>query len=60
MGVSLLNLVDRSSGLDLGPGLGDIPKSCVAYVFLYLTSPKICNLARLNHAFRGVVSSNSM
>ena len=40
------------------PGLGDIPESCVACVFMYLTPPEICNLARLNRAFRGAASSD--
>ncbi|XP_065635703.1 F-box protein PP2-A15-like isoform X4 [Quercus suber] len=60
MGASLSNLADGSSGLDSGPGLGDIPESCVACVFLYLTPPEICNLARLNRAFRGAASSDSV
>lgn len=42
------------------PGLGDIPESCVACVFLYLTPPEICNLARLNRAFRGAASSDAV
>ncbi|CAN0881689.1 CBBY-like protein [Linum grandiflorum] len=41
-------------------GLGDIPESCVACVFTYLTPPEICNLARLNRTFCGVASSNSV
>ena len=43
-----------------GPGLGDILESCVAYMFLYLTPPEICNLTRLNHAFRGAALSDSV
>ena len=58
MGASLSNLAD--SGLDSGPGLGDIPECCVACVFLYLTPPEICNLARLNRAFRGAASADSV
>ncbi|XP_044473672.1 F-box protein PP2-A15-like isoform X2 [Mangifera indica] len=58
MGASLSNLTDN--GATLGPGLGDIPESCVACVFLYLTPPEICNLARLNRAFRGAASSDSV
>ncbi|KAG6693566.1 hypothetical protein I3842_09G006900 [Carya illinoinensis] len=42
----------------MGPGLGDIPESCVAGVLLYLTPQEICNLTRLNRAFRGVASSD--
>lgn len=57
MGASLSNLTDTSGG---GPGLGDIPESCVARVFMYLTPPEICNLARLNRAFRGAASSDSV
>ena len=56
MGASL----SGSSGMGPGPGLGDIPESCVACVFLYLTPPEICNLARLNRAFRGAASSDSV
>ncbi|KAK4725117.1 hypothetical protein R3W88_027896 [Solanum pinnatisectum] len=41
-------------------GLGDIPESCVACVFMYLTPPEICNLARLNRAFRGASSSDAV
>lgn len=55
MGASLSNL---SEGGDSGPGLGDIPEACVACVFMYLTPPEICNLARLNRAFRGAASSD--
>ncbi|KAL3825812.1 hypothetical protein ACJIZ3_021841 [Penstemon smallii] len=57
MGASLSNLGENGSG---GPGLGDIPESCVACVFLYLTPPEICNLARLNRAFRGAASSDAV
>ena len=56
MGASLSNLVDRLLGLDLSSGLRDILESCVACVFLYLTQPKICNLARLNYVFRSAAS----
>lgn len=56
MGASLSNLTEGASG----PGLGDIPESCVACVFTYLTPPEICNLARLNRAFRGAASSDSV
>ncbi|XP_027937182.1 F-box protein PP2-A15-like isoform X2 [Vigna unguiculata] len=58
MGTSLSSL--GASGSTIGPGLGDIPESCVACVFLYLTPPEICNLARLNRAFRGAASSDSV
>lgn len=57
MGASLSNLTEISGA---GPGLGDIPESCVACVFMYLTPPEICNLARLNRAFRGAASSDSV
>ncbi|KAJ7971473.1 F-box protein PP2-A15-like [Quillaja saponaria] len=60
MGASLSNLNDGNSGSGMGPGLGDIPESCVACVFLYLTPPEICNLARLNRSFRGAASSDSV
>ncbi|KAL8504998.1 hypothetical protein ACS0TY_016265 [Phlomoides rotata] len=59
MGASLSNLSENGSG-NGGPGLGDIPESCVACVFLYLTPPEICNLARLNRAFRGAASSDAV
>ncbi|KAF9591727.1 hypothetical protein IFM89_006073 [Coptis chinensis] len=55
MGASLSNLTEGTR-----PGLGDIPESCVACVFMYLTPPEICNLARLNRAFRGAASSDSV
>lgn len=58
MGASLSSLTDN--GESMGPGLGDIPESCVACVFMYLTPPEICNLARLNRAFRGAASSDSV
>ncbi|GLT75070.1 hypothetical protein SLA2020_468210 [Shorea laevis] len=60
MGASLSNLTEGANGSAMGPGLGDIPESCVACVFLYLTPPEICNLARLNRAFRGAASSDSV
>ncbi|XP_022933858.1 F-box protein PP2-A15-like isoform X2 [Cucurbita moschata] len=60
MGASLSNLSEVTNGSTIGPGLGDIPESCVACVFLYLTPPEICNLARLNRAFRGAASSDAV
>ncbi|XP_057983601.1 F-box protein PP2-A15 isoform X2 [Malania oleifera] len=60
MGASLSNLTEGANGSAMGPGLGDIPESCVACVFLYLTPPEICNLARLNRAFRGAASSDAV
>lgn len=62
MGATLSNLTEGSgaNGTGNGPGLGDIPESCVACVFMYLTPPEICNLARLNRAFRGAASSNAV
>lgn len=60
MGAALSNLTEGANGSTIGPGLGDIPESCVACVFLYLTPPEICNLARLNRAFRGAASSDSV
>lgn len=59
MGASLSNLTENGA-VNGGPGLGDIPESCVACVFLYLTPPEICNLARLNRAFRGAASSDAV
>ncbi|CAM8916895.1 hypothetical protein QQ045_033383 [Rhodiola kirilowii] len=58
MGASLSNSAENGGAN--GPGLGDIPESCVACVFLYLTPPEICNLARLNRAFRGAASSDAV
>lgn len=60
MGSSFSNLNGDTNGLATGPSLGDIPESCVAYVILHLTPPEICNLARLNRAFRGAASSDSV
>ncbi|CAK7343340.1 unnamed protein product [Dovyalis caffra] len=61
MGASLSNLTEGPNGAAIGgPGLGDIPENCVACVFMYLTPPEICNLARLNRAFRGAASSDSV
>ncbi|KAI4378691.1 hypothetical protein MLD38_016135 [Melastoma candidum] len=62
MGATLSGLADGSNGnaVGIGPGLGDIPEGCVAKVFLHLTPPEICNLARLNRAFRGAASSDSV
>ena len=37
---------------ELEPGLGDIPENCVARILGYLDPPEICNLGRLNRAFR--------
>ncbi|GKF10305.1 F-box protein PP2-A15 [Tanacetum coccineum] len=59
MGSSLSNLTECGP-TNGGPGLGDIPGSCVACVFLYLTPPEICNLARLNRAFRDAASSDAV
>eukprot|EP00262_Sarcandra_glabra_P017730 TRINITY_DN6170_c0_g1_i1.p1 TRINITY_DN6170_c0_g1~~TRINITY_DN6170_c0_g1_i1.p1 ORF type:complete len:302 (+),score=25.82 TRINITY_DN6170_c0_g1_i1:149-1054(+) len=59
MGASLSNLTETENGSS-SIGLGDIPESCVACVFMYLTPPEICNLARLNRAFRGAASSDSV
>ncbi|MED6210235.1 hypothetical protein PIB30_062307 [Stylosanthes scabra] len=58
MGASLSSL--GTTGSPIGPGLGDIPEDCVARVFLHLTPPEICNLARLNRAFRGAASADSV
>ncbi|XP_043707563.1 F-box protein PP2-A15-like isoform X2 [Telopea speciosissima] len=60
MGATLSNLTEGANGSGNGPGLGDIPESCVACVFMYLTPPEICNLARLNRAFRGAASSDAV
>ncbi|PHU05201.1 F-box protein PP2-A15 [Capsicum chinense] len=61
MGASLSNLTENGSPNNGGrPGLGDIPENCVACVFMYLNPPEICNLARLNRAFRGAASSDAV
>ncbi|XP_057980284.1 F-box protein PP2-A13-like [Malania oleifera] len=39
-------------------GLGDIPESCAALVLTHLDPLEICNLARLNRAFRGASSAD--
>ncbi|XP_008795389.2 F-box protein PP2-A13 [Phoenix dactylifera] len=39
-------------------GLGDLPESCLAEVFLHLDPPEICGLARLGRAFRGAASAD--
>ncbi|KAI3687875.1 hypothetical protein L1987_81578 [Smallanthus sonchifolius] len=60
MGASSSNLTEGGSTTATGPGLGDIPESCVACVFTYLKPPEICDLARLNRAFRGAASSDTV
>ncbi|KAL3536874.1 hypothetical protein ACH5RR_000240 [Cinchona calisaya] len=42
----------------LKPKLSDIPEACVASVLSYLDPPEICNLARLNRAFRDASSAD--
>lgn len=59
MGASLSNTAENGTATGR-TGLGDIPESCVACVFMYLTPPEICNLARLNQAFRGAASSDAV
>ncbi|XP_021743163.1 F-box protein PP2-A15-like [Chenopodium quinoa] len=61
MGASLSNSAEGgANGGEYGPGLGDIPEACIACVFMYLTPLEICNLARLNRAFRGAASSDNV
>lgn len=60
MGASLSSLTENESTANGGPGLGDIPEDCVACVFMYLTPLEICNLARVNRAFRGAASSDAV
>jgi len=60
MGASLSNLTEFGNNGLSGPSLGDIPENCVACVFMYLTPPEICNLARLNRAFRAAASADSV
>lgn len=38
--------------------LEDIPESCLAMVFSYLDPPEICQVARVNRAFRAASSSD--
>lgn len=59
MGASLSNTAENGT-VTGKTGLGDIPESCVACVFMYLTPPEICNLARLNRAFSGAASSDAV
>lgn len=59
MGASLSNTTENGTATGR-MGLGDMPESCVACVFMYLTPPDICNLARLNRAFRGAASSDAV
>ncbi|KAM2027858.1 hypothetical protein ACFX1T_020090 [Malus domestica] len=54
MGASLSNLTEGTNRSRHGPSLGDIPESCVACVFMYLTLLEICNVVRLNRAFREI------
>ncbi|KAM0988338.1 hypothetical protein ACFX13_012535 [Malus domestica] len=54
MEASLSNLTEGTNGSGHEPGLGDIPESCVACMFTYLTPPEICNLPSLNMAFREI------
>jgi len=58
MGASRSNLTEFGNNGLSSPGLGDIPEDCVACVFMYLIPPEICNLARLNRAFRGAASAD--
>ncbi|XP_060201337.1 F-box protein PP2-A15-like isoform X2 [Lycium barbarum] len=59
MGASLSSLTDNESTRGK-PSLGDIPENCVECVFMYLNPPEICNLARLNRAFRRAASSDAV
>lgn len=38
--------------------LSDVPESCIASVLSYLDPPEICDLARLNRAFRDASSAD--
>ncbi|KAG8501000.1 hypothetical protein CXB51_003086 [Gossypium anomalum] len=60
MGASLSSQTEGTNRTGMRPGLGDIPEGCLACVFMNLTPPEICNLARLNRAFRGAASSDSI
>ncbi|XP_060201338.1 F-box protein PP2-A15-like isoform X3 [Lycium barbarum] len=59
MGASLSSLTDNESTTGK-PSLGDIPENFVECVFMYLNPPEICNLARLNRAFRRATSSDAV
>ncbi|KAM1126627.1 hypothetical protein ACFX2B_041287 [Malus domestica] len=62
MGASLSNLTEGTNRSGHGLGLGDIPESCVAYEFMYLTPPEICNRPRAQPNFSlwsGSVHSSS-
>jgi hypothetical protein len=39
-------------------GMGDLPELCAAEVLLRLDAPEICQLARLNRAFRGAAGAD--
>jgi hypothetical protein len=59
MGANLSSLEEEPvSGSVARPKLGDIPESCIALVLARLDPPEICNLARLNRAFRGASSAD--
>ncbi|KAL8160033.1 hypothetical protein V2J09_001570 [Rumex salicifolius] len=59
MGANLSSAeADSVAGSLIRPRLGDIPESCIALVLANLDPPEICNLARLNRAFRGASSAD--
>ncbi|KAJ0053997.1 hypothetical protein Pint_00347 [Pistacia integerrima] len=61
MGAIMSGIVSDTNGdalSSLMPRLDDIPESCVAMVLMHLDPPEICQLARLNRAFRGASSAN--
>ncbi|CAN4121441.1 unnamed protein product [Withania somnifera] len=60
MGASLSSLTESESTANGKASLGDIPENCVACVFMFLNPSEICNLARLNRAFRGAASSDAV
>ncbi|KAJ4822626.1 hypothetical protein Tsubulata_037269 [Turnera subulata] len=61
MGAGLSGLASESDGgscssssiLIRGPGLDDVPESCVSSIFMHLDPPQICKLAVLNKTFHG-------
>lgn len=57
MGASSSSAIGGEEGMD-GRYLGELPEGCVASVLIHLDPPEICDLARLNRAFRGAASAD--
>lgn len=61
MGANTSLLTSGSSNRSENPpelNLGDLPESCVALILSYLQPLEICNLARINRAFRAASSAD--